>query len=184
DPDNARLEFILGASLAGVREFDLALKHLSRASELSPNKEAILIVIGNVYLNMGDMENSLVYLKKAYELGPEFGNLKIFYAMAAIYDKNYELVESLLGSGVVDDEKILSAYLGVKKYDKAIEILEFRVKNHPDDPQAVLSLAAVYLDAGYRTKSIQTIRRVMEMDPSFKEQGEYYINQINLGLNP
>ncbi len=184
DPNNARTEFILGASSAGLGEFDLALAHLKRASELSPSKESILVVIGNVYLNIGDMENSLIYLKRAYELGPEFENLKAFYAMTAIYDRDYKLVEEILGSEVIDDEKILSAYLGTKRYDKAIEILELRVKNKPNDPQALLSLGAVYLDAGYKTKSIQIIKNVIEMDPNFRERGEYYINQIIQGLNP
>jgi len=48
DPDNARLEVLTGTFLASAGDYNLALTHLTRASELSPNKQQIIILLGNV----------------------------------------------------------------------------------------------------------------------------------------
>lgn len=188
DPENVRLEFMLSTFLANAGLYEDSLKHLERSLELSPTKQSIMIVLANVYINMGDYEKALIYLKKAYDLDPSFGDVALMYAVGAVYSGDMKLAEDLLvpnyGSTLVYDQNLINAYITTKQYDKIIEIFENHIKNNPNDFQARLSLAATYLEAGYRTKSISIIQEMIEINPDFKGQGEYYISEIKAGRNP
>lgn len=188
DSENTRIEFMYGTYLAGIRSYEEAFVHLNKALELSPNKETILIVIGNTYVNSGNPKEGLKYLKKAHELSPESGNIITYYAATAIYAREDSLVKELLvpiyGTILVNDDQIINAYVKTKQYENAIKILEIKVKENSTDPQAMLTLGAVYLEAGYRAKSVEALKKTIELNPDFKDQGEYYIKQIEAGLNP
>ena len=185
DPKSARGEYIFGSFLANTGMVDLSLKHLNKASELSPNKQSILVLIGNIKNVQGKYEEAVEYFKKAFELAPQFNRLRNEYASSLILVGDREGLEKLLvpvyGSVLVDDENIINAYLKTKQYENVIKILQEKVKNNLDDPQALLSLAAVYSEAGYKSKAIEAIEGVIILDPSFKNQGEYYIQEIKAG---
>jgi hypothetical protein len=59
-----------------------------------------------------------------------------------------------------------------------------RVETDDKNEQYHLSLGAAYLQAGNRPLAIQQIRRVIELDPNFKSQGESLIRDIQAGRNP
>jgi len=40
------------------------------------------------------------------------------------------------------------------------------------------------MQIGERQKAIEQLEKVIEIEPKFKQQGEYYINQIRAGRNP
>lgn len=184
DSNNTRTESITGVFYASAGVPEKALEHLNRALELSPNKQGIITLIGNVYLGNGQYGEALKYYKQAYDLTPQFRDLQVNYAVGAVYNKDFALAKELLGSEVVDSELLLQAYAKASRFEEVIKILELRIKDNPNDGQLHLSLAAAYSESGYRNKAIEEIKKVIEINPEFKEQGEYYIQQIQAGRKP
>ena len=184
DPENARLEVILGTSFASLGIYDEALVHLLRSSELSPKKQSILLLLDNVYRLKGDYEKSLEYAKKAFELDESFEDLRLNYGASAIYVGNESIVGELFGSDIPFDNRIIQAYFSTKKYIEAIKIVNSELVKNPNNQNAKLMLASLYAETGRRSEAIKEIQEVVEMNPSFKEQGDYYIEEINAGRNP
>ena len=79
---------------------------------------------------------------------------------------------------------MLQAYYNAGFYDRVVDIWEGRVERDPGNAQARISLAASYLAAGDRQKAVENIQRAIEINPNFKEQGEFYIREIRAGRNP
>ncbi len=48
----------------------------------------------------------------------------------------------------------------------------------------MITLTAAYLQAGDRADAIATLEEIIKLQPSFKDQGTYYINEIKAGRNP
>ncbi len=182
DSNNARIESITGTFLGRIGDLDNSAIHLDRALELSPNKISLLELTGSVYTFKGDLGTANEYIKKAFELAPQFDSLRIGYATSLIKIDEIQQAEDLLiegfGTILVDDDRLIQAYLSKNNYQKAISIAELRVENNPGDAQTLLSLAATYSEAGFKQKAVEAINGVIKLDPNFKEQGEYYIQEI------
>jgi len=184
DPENARIESITGTFYGRVGDYEKSLKHLNRAIELSPNKISLIELAGNVYLFKGDLAKSTEYFKRAFDLVPESFSLRVSYISNLIYLGKDEEAGQILASSspsIIHDSKIIQAYVVRKKYKKAISLLKDNLKNSPNDKQKLLSLAAVYSEAGYKIKAIETIKLIVKLYPDFKEQGDYYIREIRAG---
>ena len=54
----------------------------------------------------------------------------------------------------------------------------------PNDAQTQVQLAAAYLSAGRRTDAVAALQKAEALNPDFKQQGDYYIQQIEAGKNP
>jgi len=89
--------------------------------------------------------------------------------------KNFEIL--------VDGDNFIKAYSDTNQYDKVLAIWQLRVKQNPV-AKNYIGLGATYLTMGQRTKSIEAIQKAIELDSSFKEQGEYFIKEIRAGRNP
>ena len=187
-PTDVRYELYLGSFLSSFAEYDEAVKHLTRAVELSPNKQMVLFEIASAYINKGDPASALPYLERAYEGAPEYPEAVVIYATGLIYSGQVKEGEALLmekyGTILVPDNRILSAYSYRQMYDRVISILKGQIAKSPDDQQLRLSLAGEYLRAGQRENAVSEIEFIISKNPSFKDQGQYYINEIRAGRNP
>lgn len=186
--EDARLQVFMGSFLNGIGMPAEALPYLEKASALSPTKQIILFELGASYTQLGRHKEALETLKKAYELEPSYRQAALSYAAAAIHAGDSALTSQILtpiyGTTVVDNDQILAAYFQTKQYSIVTKIWEERVKNDPNNLQSRVSLAAAYLFAERRAESIAQLQKAMEIDPTFKEQGEYYISEIRAGRNP
>ena len=61
---------------------------------------------------------------------------------------------------------------------------ENKVKENQNDLQNHAGLSAAYLQAGERLKAVEALEIAIGLFPEFKEQGEYYVNEIRAGRNP
>jgi Flp pilus assembly protein TadD len=186
--NDARTQVFTGTLLDAFGQYNQAHAYLEKAVELSPQKQTILFQLGLNTLNRGDTAGALEIFKQAYELAPAFNQAQIFYALGAIYANDEKLLEEILvptyGSVIVDDDRLLQAYFNNGRLDRVLNILELRVEKNPNNSQAHLSLAAVYLELNQRENSITEIQKAIELDPNFREQGEYYIQEVRAGRNP
>ena len=145
---------------------------LNRAIEIAPKKQQLYFELGASYLNKGDYENGMATLKKSFDLDQTFGDARIIYAVSAIFAGKDALAEELMkeyGGTVQDDERFLKAYAQKNNFDKVVAIFKVFIDKNPTNIQYRLNLAAVYLQAGYRTKSIEQLQKAIEANPSFKK---------------
>ena len=194
NPNDARTQLFFASFLNRFGYFDDAIVRLEKARELSPKKQAILFELGTSYINKGQTTKALEVFKEAYELAPKYKDATYVYAVGAAYAGRNDIVDKLIadlfagykesGKDFNVDNRIVDTYARLGRYDKIIEIFNSAIAINPNNKQHHLSLAATYLQVGRRFEAITEIRKVMELDIGFKEQGEYYISEIEAGRNP
>lgn len=184
-PKDARYYLFYAIFLRSYGDTEKALTYLDNALRLSPQKQTILFEIGATYLQRGEFEKALPVFKSAYELESSYNDAKIFYGIAALYANEIELANRILSSiprqRLIFDDRLARAYAEMGRYGDLISILEARISEGADTIDNSLSLSMAYLRLGDKTKSIQILRRFMDIDPSRKEELEYYIDEIESG---
>jgi tetratricopeptide (TPR) repeat protein/O-antigen ligase len=186
-PNDARLRIFYGAFLTQFNLYDEALPHLKKAVELSPNKQTIRFELGTAYLNLGELDKALEIFKDAYELDTNFKNAEIIYRVGAIYANKEAQVDAVLGPISDEDRtegRIINAYTRAGRVGDVVKSWELSVEKNPENPQFHISLAAAYLQVGRRSEAVDEIQKAIDLDPNFKEQGEFFIKEIKAGRNP
>lgn len=186
-PNDARYHLFTGSMFSAFKQYDQGYQGLKKASELSPKKQSIRFeIIGNL-INSGKTNEALKLAKETFELETSSNPSRVVYAVAAIYAKDNKLADELLApiqnTDYVDD-RVISAYASNKQFGKIISILQIRIKNNPSNTQNYISLAAAYLGNGQREAAVAEIQKIIEINPQYKEQGEFYIKEIRAGRNP
>jgi cytochrome c-type biogenesis protein CcmH/NrfG len=186
-PNDIRYMIFLASLYNKAGQYDNAIGVLNEAIELSPKKQALYFELGNSYLNKNDYDKALDVLRKAYELEPEFFEARKFYALAAIFAGKDDLAEDLMrdyGGTLYPDKSFIAAFAARKKFAQVAAIWEKILSQEPNNVQGHISLGATYLQMGEREKAIVQLQKAIELEPKFKEQGEYYIKEIRAGRNP
>lgn len=188
-PNDARYRVFASSLFSSFGLRDEAFAQVKKASELSPNKQAILFELAGAYINNGDQRNAFETGKKAFELEPNYDEARIIYAVTAIYTGQNKLAEDLLAekfgtTTIITDDRIINAYAQTGQYVKVINIWKARIAEDPNNPQYHVNLSASYLANKERNKSIEELKKAAELNPQFKDQAEYYIKEIKAGRNP
>ena len=186
-PNDIREMIFLAAVYNKTQKYEEAISLLNKAIEIAPKKQQLYFELGTSYLNKGDNENGMATLKKSFDLDQTNGEARKIYAVSAIFAGQDALAEELMkehGGTIQDDERFLKAYAQKNNFEKVVAILKVFIDKNPTNAQYRLNLAAVYLQAGYRTKSIEQLEKAIEANPGFKKQGEFYISEIKAGRNP
>jgi Flp pilus assembly protein TadD len=162
--------------------YDDALVYVSKASELSPTKQTILYQLGSLYINKKQFPQALLVFKKAYESEPKNEDALKYYAISALYNGDNKLAESLLvpkyGSINLNDDKFLRYFSDTKQWSRVVAILKQRLETDPNNTTHRSQLASVYAQMGRKAEAVAEVRKVIEINPSMKDQGEAYIREI------
>jgi tetratricopeptide (TPR) repeat protein len=165
-----------------------AIEQLNKAIEVSPKKQGVYFELINNLIADKKFEEAIKTAKTAYELDPSYKEAKIIYGLTAFASNNTPLANEILSTidkeTLVFDDRVLQIFVSQGLHDRVIEIAKNRVAMRPNDPQQLLTLAAAYLDAGRRQDSINTLRKAIDLDPTFRQKGEYFIKEIESGKNP
>lgn len=186
-PTDIRYMVFLGMLYNKVEQYDKAEEILKNAISLSPNKQALYFELATSYLNRKQYDKAVEVSKKSFELDEEFLDARQIYAVSLIFNGKTKEAEELMknyGGVIVADERFLKAFLTTGDAAKITAIWEKYVEANPDNIQYRVSLAAGYLNLNQRQKAIEQLQKAIELDPKFKAQGEYYINEIRAGRNP
>ncbi len=182
-PNDARYLVFAGSFYNRIGQNDEAIRYLDQALLLSPRKQTILFELGSAHLGKKDFQKVSQYFKQAYDSKPESKESAILYAISAIYTKNdsvlKELASKLDPQVIVSDNRFLSTYVNVGDYNSALNILNIRLQADPKNKDTRLSLASVYATMGQKQNAINVLRSIIADDPTFKEQGEYYISELS-----
>ncbi|KND46784.1 MAG: O-antigen ligase [Parcubacteria bacterium C7867-006] len=182
-PNDARYLVFAGSFYNRFGQYDDAIKYLERAIVESPNKQSIYAELGSSYLGKKDLNKMFENMKRAYDLAPNSKESQIIYALAAIYTKNTavlsEMSKKIDQQTILTDNRFLQTYAAIGDYNAVISILLTRIQQDPNNKDYKLSLASTYYTMGQKQKAIDVINAMIKEDPSFKEQGDQYIKQIN-----
>ncbi|MEX0931908.1 MAG: O-antigen ligase family protein [Candidatus Paceibacterota bacterium] len=187
-PNDARYFIFIGSYLNTLGSLDEARGYLQRAVELSPRKQTMIFELGSNYLNAGMHDEALAQFKKAFELAPEYELARIIYAVSALYADEFALAEEVLtehfGTDLVYDQRLIRAYSQKGMYDKVFAIWENEIAKNPNNPQLYMYRAGSYLETDQNQNAIADLRKAVELNPNFKNEGEFIIEEIEAGRNP
>jgi tetratricopeptide (TPR) repeat protein/O-antigen ligase len=181
-PTDARYLVFAGSFFNRFAQYDLAITYLERAIAQSPKKQSIYFELATSYLGKQDYQKALSIFKEAYDLAPNLPESKNIYALGAIYAKDTAVLQQLSSQldpqTVISDNRFLNAYAAIGDYQSVINILTTRLGQDPKNAQYKLSLASAYATIGQKQKAISLINEIIADNPSFKDQGEQYIQQL------
>jgi len=181
-----RLFYAMFLSRFGL--YDKSIPELDEAIKFSPRKQSLYIERGSELLQSGKTEEAVADFKKAYELETSYDEARFTYALGAILVRDTILADELLKNfphdKLVNDDRYVSVLYQLGKYNEAALVISERIEKNPTNTQNYLTLAGMYLQAGRRPEAILEIQKVIEIDPTFKEKGEYFISEIRAGRNP
>ena len=187
-PKDTRGYIFLASSYIHADRTADAVRVLDKALQLSPKKQQIFFIMTDAYINAKDYAKALEYAKRAYDLDQSFGGAAKNVALISILKGDQAYAEGILekhyGKRLIADQQLLNAYAQVNNYSKVRDIWLLFVESAPNDAQYRVNLAATYLKLGSREKAIQQIQKAIEINPNFKDQGEYFIREIRAGRNP
>lgn len=181
-PNDARYTAFAAGFYDHFGQYDDAIKYAQKSLELSPKKQTFFFELGTAYIGKKDYQKAYDLFKQGYELATDSPESKIIYTVGAIYAKDDAVVKEMLNQTSVDtfisDNRFLRAYADIGDMNTVIAILTERLRRDPTNLQFKLSLASAYLQIGQKQKAISLIQEMITQEPSFKEQGETYIKQI------
>ncbi len=184
-PDH-RSPLLYGTFLQKVGLLEESLKYIEQAEQIAPKKQSLLHQKGLVLIMMGRAPEAIEVYNKALQLEPKSGESKVYLAIAHLYNKEIVKAKEILGGdlNLLSDPKLLQVAESLKLYDFIIEVAQQKMKQEPNNAQVRVSLAAVYLKMGRNYDAVEQIKKAIEIEPAFKEQGEFYIKEIESGRNP
>lgn len=113
-----------------------------RLLEESPEESALLSTVGLFYINQGNYDKAIEYLKKACEIKETIGTVSA-YGFAEYERRNFtasaEILEKALtlGENVDIYNKLILSLFEIKHYKRAIELTEKMSELYPDHPKTV-----------------------------------------------
>lgn len=161
---------------------------LAEAIKLSPNRQQILFELGELKLIQKDYTQALQIFQQAFNLNLDSEESLWHLGLAKIESGKTEeginntkraLIEysySKLHSKLLALVNYLAREQG---YEKIIALYELAVQySHPARGQTYASLAATYAAVGELEKAIENARKAAEIDPSFQEEAEMFIQSL------
>lgn len=186
-PTDARYQLLAGTFLTETGQFDAALTYLKRAQELTPGKQIVYLQIATAEIGKGNTAVGLAALKQAYEMEPNYLEAEMSYLVGAIYAGDTALERELAADiekkspQSLNDDRIVSAYLSMKRYGELVSVLNRRIANDPGNPQAYINLAAAYVEMNDTQNAIRVLREFAAKLPQYKPQADSYIQAIQNG---
>lgn len=187
-PDDARYRMFLGSLLSSGGDTQGAIAEFTKARELSPNKQQLLMELAQVYQQAkNDIESEKV-IKEAYELDPTNPSVAEVYAFMFLLDGKQAEAEKILvpiyGDIAAPDARFVNYFL--EKGDNTHLILSLKryAEENASDIQLQFSLAAAYFQTGDKEHAVTQLEDIGERFPEHATQTRALIVEIKAGRNP
>ena len=187
-PSDARYRLFYGIFLSRFGWYGKAVEQLKEAQKVSPTKQQIYFELVSNELFDNKPAEAVVVAKIAYELDTSYQEARIVYGLTLLASGNKALSDEILSTIpekiLIFDDRYITVLLSLKQFDQIIAVVKNRNELDPTNMQHRITLTAAYLQAGRRAEAVQTLQEIIKLQPSFKDQGEYYIKEIQAGRNP
>ncbi len=184
-PFDARAYVFAGAFFSQIGLAGESEKYLEDAYKLSPNKQSIIIQLGENKMNLGKIDEAVTLFKKAYELETTQEQARNIYISVLVYAKQEKEAERILmesyGTTVIPDERLLQAYINTNNFKKALPIVELLIEKEPRNVKHHFALGIILYKLGQTTKAIAELDLIVKMEPSTKGQIDEYIKLMKAG---
>jgi O-antigen ligase/tetratricopeptide (TPR) repeat protein len=185
-PNDARIEVFISSFYRMTGDIDKAITHLETARALSPRKQLIIFEQGFAQLQKQDAEKAVGFFKEAYELGPQFMESRVLYAMATMYAGKKDLFSELIQteeqkSAFAMSEYGVQATYAQKDYPLLIELFTIRIAKKPTDKQERTNLAYLLSESGDTPAAIEVLKKAGEDIPDFKTEADAFIKSLTDG---
>ena len=187
----SRLNILLGKDDTESPYNDAALGYSMKALELSPAFVRTYYEIAQAYLNKKDYSNAIKYFQEATDLNPKAGISHAYLGAAKIESGDLggaEDLERALNAEYpyypreVDFQRLISAYLKTNDFGRIAWIYEQLIIINPNEPQYYASLATAYANLGRIDDAVETARKAVQVDPSFRGDAEVFVKSLGREL--
>lgn len=165
DPQNEGLYFELAIRLADANEFATSIEVLEKARVLGMPKERCIIEEARIYTKSGDIKKALDIYRGAEKSMPDNGELLAEYGRVLEREGRYlEASEKLAlsiekGFSNQDTLKDLGrAYIELKDYDTALEVLKKAVEGDADDTESFLLYSRAASESGKTEEAVELLK--------------------------
>ncbi len=182
----SRLNIILGKDNPSSPYNDEALKNSMQALQYSPTFVRTYYEIAQAYLNKKDLDNAIVYFKRAAELNPDVG-LSYWYLAAAYFEKG-DMVNGVAAAGNArkdgyglsesDLARLMGYYIKANDYSNIAETYKTLIKIKPQNPQYHASLAATYVKLNKIDEAVAEARIAAQLDKSFEAEARKFVQSL------
>lgn len=166
-----------------------ALALFNEAIDKKPMFVKAYNAIGEIYENLGDIENAIHYYERAHHISP--ANTERLIALSKLYHKtgNVQKAESLLletktdaAEGVTTSKRLLGEiYLAKNENEKALETLLAAYKKNPNDIFVMDSLAQAYRKLNKPDDALDIYREILKISPDnanvYYNMGKTYLEK-------
>ncbi|MGB9640375.1 MAG: tetratricopeptide repeat protein, partial [Anaerolineales bacterium] len=178
-------ELIAQASQAARNgDWDSTLAFLLEANKSLPEQVELMSAIGGTLIQLGRVEEALVYYQKVLSLQPRdaqgFLNLGNVYLLL----EKWQEAEQVFRKGLEYDEEQRQIWIGLAraclnqgKAQEGVEILAALVASDSHDIDALALLAECYEDAGEITSANFLYHKILELEPE-NESAQAGINRL------
>src|SRR3989344_2927797 len=182
-PNDTRIYVIGGTFLNNINQFGLAEKFLTKALQLSPNKQTIAFQLATDFINTGKIDQAVVILKKAYEDAPEYGEARSAYAIALISSGRSAEAKTIFADEpeILENDRAADGYALAKQYPASIALYKVLISRDPTNVELQARLARVQYLAGLIFEAIQTLTKIKESHPELGPQIDAAIEEIRKG---
>jgi tetratricopeptide (TPR) repeat protein len=139
--EEAQIEADLGNIAMIQQEFDEAIAHFKRVSEINPNYKGIWLNIGLAYRRQENYDQAEVYYQRALEAQPD--DLAAYVELGTLY----------LATNHVED---------------ALETIEKGLRYHPNSAHLHALLAAIYAEKGDRRQAQAALAEAERINPDLE----------------
>ena len=138
NPDNSTLNFFTGMAYEADDDFKKAISHYLKIKPTHSQYKKTIVSIAYLYKQLGEEQTAINYLEDKYRIFPK--DIDIITYLAALYENN-------------------------KHYKKAISLLKKGLEDSADNTSLLFKLGAVQDKAGLKQDSINTMKKIIEIDP-------------------
>lgn len=187
-PEDIRIMTFLSTFYRATGRPEDAVPVMQRAIEISPTRPQLYLEMAFALAQDGNFDQAHAVFKEAFELEPKNAQARMYFAASALLvnDRSLfaELVTPEYEDAYVTNEYLLRVAYEKQIYDVAVDIMERRALRNTEDLQARISLAFMYFESGDRNKAIGVLESAIKDFPSFKAEGERYIEEVRTAPIP
>lgn len=192
EPQNVRNHLYLATVYNSVYKLNKeysqeAIKLLTGAISLSSTRPQIYSERCQAYMNLDLYNEAIADCKESLALSPNVmeshWNLFLAYILA---DQDQKAEEELIVTKDVGEktgnpvtfDRLLNVYIQLKKWPKAIDLLQREVVKTTDNPLLHVKLAVAYKEVGDKAKARLEVQKAVELDPSLKSEGDIFLKLL------
>ncbi|MEO6536939.1 MAG: O-antigen ligase family protein [Candidatus Paceibacterota bacterium] len=182
-PRDTRLHLQYALLLRGIGSLNDAQTESSKARELSPNKQTVIIEQGIESFQLGNFVAAKEYFSQAAKLFPGNKDAETYVAGTLILEGNVPAAKAQLmqtyGTTSVNHPILLLAYYQTKDWNDLIVVVKQRLLEMKD-ANTSYQLAAVYAQMGRMQDAIAQVRETMLTHPETAAQGQSLLDQLGV----